>query len=1172
MSNKMDLRNMSFVVALLSWAVSAAADSFVLEPSSMSLTTIPAACEDILNDPSTAGFPPSVGLNLSDLGLNPGDCIDALSDGNDAIHVPTHGDHDHLFSVTWDSVGLPGTAVAAEWAGDTAPPGGPDGHAADLFLWNHSASGTNTLAPPGFGWTAGTTDGDEANAALVIPVPPDPGDDVNGYEATTLASVGTPPFEVYFSLVPGSITLGILGATPGDILAVGGVFGPTPVIFLTAATMGIQQTVDMDALALEVQPPPPGGWPTLLIAQFSVSRATATGWADGFGNAVNSGAHILVYDPAVVPAAVIGHGPLDLGLDLNDDVNALESAFVPSPPGCQSDAECNDGIPCTIDACIGNECFNDPLPDCCTCDAQCDDGNQCTEDRCCDGVCDNAPLPTGFPCGDGNLCTINDACTQGLCAGTLVDCSYLDDDCNAGVCNQQTGACEPAPDNEGGGCEDGLYCTDGDFCLGGSCVSGPPRGCDDLDACTDDACDEDTQRCIHALNQNCCDQDADCDDGLYCNGLEICSSGQDGICLPGTPPNCDDLDPCTNDYCDEENAACRYEQIEGCCATAEDCDDGNECTQNVCGPLNTCEYPPAQAGIPCGNQSITECSASDACNAQGICEPNHADDGTPCDDDDACTDADTCLAGVCTGTPNGLCETCQQGGVPGDPTSEISFQAKLKNADGQLLQGDFDLEFRFYADENGANPVGDPIPQMVNIPVDAAGVVSTTIPITETIFDGSARWLGVTVSPAGQQGSELTPLIPVNSAAQAFRTQCVAGEDVVDHLDLGGPETTGALRIFGPEGSGRSGHAACVELTTDLHEGLGVGSYCGREILRNYDGHPTVELEACNVFETMGMEWPLGGSLRLYTPDYHETVELQAGSVWAGSSVTLRDYTGTERLTLWGGSGSMYLRSTSDKPQTWLGGGRLMLYQDLANVGVDLKADNAGKGGEIIVRNSSNKEAVVVNADHGSGGTIRLNDNNGATRLILEGDHRVSTGDNTGAIRVYNRIGVETVTIVGDYKDSRDGRVITQELEITGGSDLSEQFDIDGSVGEVKPGMVVSIDPRHPGKLEISSQAYDYRVAGVISGAGGVKPGMLMGQAGSVADGDHAVALTGRVYCWADASNGPIEPGDLLTTSDTPGHAMKVTDRAKAPGAVIGKAMTSLDQGTGLILVLVNLQ
>jgi hypothetical protein len=158
-----------------------------------------------------------------------------------------------------------------------------------------------------------------------------------------------------------------------------------------------------------------------------------------------------------------------------------------------------------------------------------------------------------------------------------------------------------------------------------------------------------------------------------------------------------------------------------------------------------------------------------------------------------------------------------------------------------------------------------------------------------------------------------------------------------------------------------------------------------------------------------------------------------------------------------------------------------------------------------------------------------------------------------------------------------DGLVSVKVLQILGGSDLSENFDVRGSealstdaaLTDVRPGMVVAIDSENPGKLVVSRQAYDRRVAGVVSGAGGVKPGMVMGQEGTVADGKHPVALTGRVYCWADASNGPIEPGDLLTTSNTPGHAMKVKNHKKAQGAIIGKAMTSLTQGKGLVLVLV---
>ncbi|HMV86205.1 MAG TPA: hypothetical protein PLD20_25410 [Blastocatellia bacterium] len=158
------------------------------------------------------------------------------------------------------------------------------------------------------------------------------------------------------------------------------------------------------------------------------------------------------------------------------------------------------------------------------------------------------------------------------------------------------------------------------------------------------------------------------------------------------------------------------------------------------------------------------------------------------------------------------------------------------------------------------------------------------------------------------------------------------------------------------------------------------------------------------------------------------------------------------------------------------------------------------------------------------------------------------------------------------------GTTRTYALQITGGADFAENFEIntesnnDAVNAQVEAGMVVSIDPRDEGKLALSTQPYDRRVAGVVSGAGGVKPGMVMSQTGTLADGKQPVALSGRVYVWVDASQGAIEPGDLLTTSATLGHAMKATDAARAQGAIIGKAMTGLKEGKGLVLVLVTLQ
>ena len=146
-------------------------------------------------------------------------------------------------------------------------------------------------------------------------------------------------------------------------------------------------------------------------------------------------------------------------------------------------------------------------------------------------------------------------------------------------------------------------------------------------------------------------------------------------------------------------------------------------------------------------------------------------------------------------------------------------------------------------------------------------------------------------------------------------------------------------------------------------------------------------------------------------------------------------------------------------------------------------------------------------------------------------------------------------------------------LEIRGGSDIAEPYAV-APAADVQPipGMVVVIDPDKVGELKVSAKAYDHAVAGIISGANGVNTGLTLTQKGSVADGTLPIANVGRVWCYVDAdANGAIRAGDLLTTSNTPGHAMKA-DSTHANGAVLGKAMSSLESGKGMVLVLVGLQ
>ena len=150
-----------------------------------------------------------------------------------------------------------------------------------------------------------------------------------------------------------------------------------------------------------------------------------------------------------------------------------------------------------------------------------------------------------------------------------------------------------------------------------------------------------------------------------------------------------------------------------------------------------------------------------------------------------------------------------------------------------------------------------------------------------------------------------------------------------------------------------------------------------------------------------------------------------------------------------------------------------------------------------------------------------------------------------------------------------EGNVSVCSLTIRGGCDLAEPFQM--SEEEIPKGSVVVIDDENPGRLKRSTQPYDTRVAGIVSGANGVRTGIALKQEGTLDQGEN-VALSGRVYVKADANFGAIKPGDLLTTSATPGHAMKASDPARAQGAILGKAMSALSDGTGMVLVLVTLQ
>lgn len=136
------------------------------------------------------------------------------------------------------------------------------------------------------------------------------------------------------------------------------------------------------------------------------------------------------------------------------------------------------------------------------------------------------------------------------------------------------------------------------------------------------------------------------------------------------------------------------------------------------------------------------------------------------------------------------------------------------------------------------------------------------------------------------------------------------------------------------------------------------------------------------------------------------------------------------------------------------------------------------------------------------------------------------------------------------------------------GADIVEKFK---SKEAIEAGTLVTIDENDIHNYKTSQKAYQKGIVGIVSGANGVKHGMLLEQDDALA-GNTKVAIAGRVYVKATAQNGAIKAGDMLTSSDKAGFAMKATSQRKAFGAVVGKALTSLESGEGFVLVLVGLQ
>lgn len=495
---------------------------------------------------------------------------------------------------------------------------------------------------------------------------------------------------------------------------------------------------------------------------------------------------------------------------------------------------------------------------------------------------------------------------------------------------------------------------------------------------------------------------------------------------------------------------------------------------------------------------------------------------------------------------------------------------------GVGINGVCSIRFTLYDALTAGSQVGSPAVNTVSATA-SHGLFTATLDFGATAFNGNnARWLQIEVEGPGDQSyTTLTPRQPVSPVPYALFALNTGGTLTLPFA--GSASNNGnAFDVTNSNGSG-----------TALFGNGGLTGVEGTGVFAGVYGHSTTEygvygetnagasgaVRGHNFGSGPGVEG-IGGTGNgmngtsatangVYGTTFNSSVAAIYGTNQGGGGPGVQGQS-TSGFGVWGTSSS----ATGVQGQSTSGWG---VYGSSAgnNAGGVFGQTSVPNSSGVLGRaeaNSVDAHGIFGYASSGAVGVLGISEgNDGMVARSNAAGHSGIWAYSTNA----SGYGAAITNTGGGVALWVSGLAQVNTLQILG-SDLAESFPAGGDA--LEPGTVLEIVGDAAGTLRESHSEYNTRVAGVVSGANGLPAGVILEGHSYDKQGKVPVGMSGRVWVKCDATQGPIHVGDLLTTSATPGHAMRASDASRATGAILGKAMTSLESGRGLVLVLVSLQ